>query len=69
VVRRSEGYRMNQQPAAQSASELAGVIPKITAVQNKARSRFLSLYRQEPQLDWRLNAEHRHEGSVTIEQT
>ena len=34
-----------QQPAAQSASELAGVIPKITAVQNKARSRFLSLYR------------------------
>lgn len=60
---------MNQQPAAQSASELAGVIPKIIAVQNKAQSRFLSLYRQEPQIDWRLNAEHRHEGSVTIEQT
>ena len=60
---------MSQQPAAQSASELAGVIPKITVVQNKAQSRFLSLYRQEPQLDWRLNADYRHEGSVTIEQT
>lgn len=66
MVRRSKGYRMSQQPAAQSASELAGVIPKVTAVQNKARSRFLSLYRQEPQLDWRLSAGYRHEGSVTI---
>ena len=68
MVRRSKGCRMMQQPAAQSATELAGAIPKIAAVQNKAQSRFLSLYRRELKLDWRLTAACRHEGSVTIEQ-
>ena len=57
-----------QQPAAHSATELAGAIPKIAADQNKAQSRFLSLYRRELKLDWRLTAACRYEGSVTVEQ-
>ena len=60
---------MKQRPAAQSVAVFAGVIPKITAVQKKAQGRFLSLSRQEPQLDWRLYTEDRYEGSVTDEQT
>ena len=60
---------MNQRPAAQRITEFAGMIPKVTAIQKKAQGRFLSLSRQEPQLDWRLYTEDRYEGSVTDEQT